>query len=235
MWGDSPNDPTDACWAGCLRSDAQEGGMDDALSYLDAAHAQPHALLLELEQHGRKDGIPIVTRATGRLLSTLVHAMQANRILEVGTAYGYSTLWMALAQPPMGKIWTLDPDVERGRVALEYFRRAGEADSIEVINQSALELLENFPHRNLDIVFIDAIKSEYRAYLDLVIPMLKRSGLVIIDDCLLGDTVASAATRADSADIQAMRDFNEYFLSHPDLDATILPLGTGTGIGARIK
>ena len=195
--------------------------MDDVERYLEGAHAAPHPLLLELEQHGRKDGIPIVSRATGRLLSTLVHAMQANRILEIGTAYGYSTLWMALAQPPVGTIWTIDPDVSRTDVALDYFRRAGEDDNITIMNSPALEILPNLPLRNLDIVYIDAVKSEYRDYLDLAIPMLKRSGLVIVDDML--------------GDLDAMRDFNEYFLNHPDLDATILPLGNGTGIGARVR
>ncbi len=198
-----------------------EPGMDDVERYLEGAHAAPHPLLLELEQHGRKDGIPIVSRATGRLLSTLVHAMQANRILEIGTAYGYSTLWMALAQPPVGTIWTIDPDVSRTDVALDYFRRAGEDDNITIMNSPALEILPNLPLRNLDIVYIDAVKSEYRDYLDLAIPMLKRSGLVIVDDML--------------GDLDAMRDFNEYFLNHADLDATILPLGNGTGIGARVR
>lgn len=198
-----------------------EPGMDDVERYLEGAHAAPHPLLLELEQHGRKDGIPIVSRATGRLLSTLVHAMQANRILEIGTAYGYSTLWMALAQPPVGTIWTIDPDVSRTDVALDYFRRAGEDDNITIMNSPALEILPNLPLRNLDIVYIDAVKSEYRDYLDLAIPMLKRSGLVIVDDML--------------GDLDAMRDFNEYFLNHADLDATILPLGNGTGIAARVR
>ncbi len=195
--------------------------MDEALSTLEGAHAAPHPLLLELEQHARADGVPGVSRATGRLLSVLVHAMQANRILEIGTAYGYSTLWMALAQPPVGKIWTIDPDAARTDVAQTYFKRAGEDESIVVYNQSALELLENFPQRNLDIVFIDANRDEYIDYLDLTIPMLKLSGLVVVDDCLLDD--------------ESARDFNEYFLRHPELDATILPLGTGTGIGSRIK
>ena len=84
--------------------------MDDLKRYLDALHPEQHPLLLELEQHGRKDGVTIVSREAGRLLSVVVHMMQANRILEIGTGYGYSTLWMALAQPPMGKIWTIDPD-----------------------------------------------------------------------------------------------------------------------------
>jgi predicted O-methyltransferase YrrM len=207
--------------------------MEQILRYLETAHPQPNPLLLELEQHGRKDGISIVSRETGRLLSTLAHAMQANRILEVGTAYGYSTLWMALSQPRMGKIWTIEPDTNRTDVALSYFKRAGEDDNIEIFNTPALELLENFPHRNLDIVFIDANKEDYRQYLDLVIPMLKLSGLVVVDDCLLGGRVAAPAGRDDEPAVRAMREFNQYFLAHPGLDATILPLGDGTGIGAR--
>jgi len=195
--------------------------MDEIRRYLQAAHAEPHPLLLELEQHGRKDGIPIVSRETGRLLSVLVHMMQANRILEIGTGYGYSTLWMAMAQPQLGKIWTIDPDSTRTDVALSYFRRAGEDDYITIFNQDTIELLENFQQRNLDIVYIDADRSHYREYLDLTIPMLKRSGIVIVDDCL--------------ADLDATREFNEYFLAHPALNATILPLGEGTGVGARIE
>jgi predicted O-methyltransferase YrrM len=192
--------------------------MDEDLRLLEAAHPEPHPLLLELEQHGRKDGVRIIPRETGRLLSTLVAGMQANRILEIGTAYGYSTLWMAFAQPRVGKIWTIDPDTARTAVALSYFRRAGEDDFIEIFNTPALELLENFPHRNLDIVFIDANEAEYPKYLELVLPMLKLSGLVIVDDCL-------AAGRA----------FVETFLHHPSLDATVLPLGNGTGIGAHVR
>ena len=193
--------------------------MDETLRYLEAVHPDPHPLLLELEQHGRKDGIPILSRESGRLLSVLVHMMQANRILEIGTAYGYSTLWMALAQPPIGKIWTIDPDSERTEVALSYFRRAGEDDYITILNQDALELLETFQQRNLDMVFIDANKERYRDYLEMTIPMLKLSGIVVIDNCFQ----------------EGMSEFNEYFLSHPSLDAMILPLGDGTGIGARIE
>jgi len=203
--------------------------------YLANAHPDPHPLLLELEQHGRKDDIPIVSRETGRLLSTLVHAMQANSILEIGTAYGYSTLWMALAQPPVGKIWTIDPDVERTDIALSYFRRAGEDDYIQILNTPALEAMPSFQQRNLDIVFIDAVKTEYIDYLDLAIPMLKLSGLVVVDNCLMGGRAAKRPRKTDAPEVLAMREFNEYFLNHPQLDATILPLGDGTGIGARVK
>lgn len=208
---------------------------DDLSKYLDGIHPEPPPLLLELERRGHEDGVPIVSREVGRFLSTLVHAMQANRILEIGTAYGYSTLWMALAQPPVGAIWTIDPDTKRTDVARSFFERAGESASIEVLSQPALEVLENFPQRNLDIVFIDALKVEYQAYLDLAIPTLKRSGIVVVDNCLWSGRVAQPPSRDDTDDTRALREFNRYFLTHPDLAATIIPLGDGTGIGARIR
>lgn len=175
----------------------------------------PHPILLELEQRAHEDGVPIVSRETVRFLSTMVTAMQANRILEVGTSYGYSTLSMALAQPRVGRIWTIEREAAYAEVALEYFRRAGEDDYIELFNTPATELLENFPHRNLDIVFVAADRSEYGRYLELLIPMLKLSGLAIFYDC---------------ADAES---FVRCFLAHPALDATILPLGQGTAVGAR--
>jgi predicted O-methyltransferase YrrM len=205
------------------------------LDYLKRLHGNPPALLLELEQHGHADGIPIVDRETGRLLSTLVHAMQANRILEIGTAYGYSTLWMALAMPPAGQIWTIDPDVARTEIALDFLRRAGKANQVHVLNQPALEVLPTFPVRNLDIVFIDAVKSEYADYLELIVPMLKRSGLVIVDNLLWGGHAAAPASADDSAATVAIREFNQIFLGHSRLDATIVPIGDGVGIGARLE
>lgn len=195
--------------------------IQETIDYLEALHPQPHPLLLELEQHARKDGVPLISRDTGRLLSTVVAAMQATRILEIGTSYGYSTLWMAFAQPRIGKIWTIDPEIRRNDVALSYFKRAGEDDFIEIFNTPPLELLENFPHRNLDVVFIDAGEAEYPAYLDLAVPMLKLSGVVVVDGCL--------------EDQSRMRAFDETFLKHPSLNATILPIGNGTGIGARVR
>jgi predicted O-methyltransferase YrrM len=188
------------------------------LEYLNRLHREPAALLLELEQQGRSDEVGVVERATGRLLSTLVHAMQANRILEVGMAYGYSTLWMALALPPAGHIWTIDPDRKRTEVALEYIERAGKKSAVDVINQSALEVLNNATYHNLDIIFLDADLPLYPQYLELCVPMLKRSGLIVIDDLLNPDAEA----------------FNRIFLTHPGLDATIVPVGKGVGIGARI-
>ncbi len=172
-----------------------------------------HPLLAELEQRANGEGVAGMSRDTGRFLSTIVTAMQATRILEVGTGYGYATLWMALAQPSVGRIWTIDPDVARTDIARSYFKRAAEDDYIEVFNTPALELLENFPHRNLDIVFVAANAAEYGAYLDAIVPMLKLSGLAIFSDAL------------------ATHGFAERFLSHPALVSALV--AGNMAIGAR--
>ena len=201
------------------------------LAYLTRLHRNPSPLLLELEQSGYAERVPIVARATGRFLSTIVHAMQANRILEIGTSYGYATLWMALAMPLAGRLWTIDPDMERTTVARGYLERAGRGDAVEIINQPALEVLPTFPIRNFDVVFIDADRAEYARYLELAIPMLKRSGLVLVDDLLRGGRAAMDPAADDDADTRAIREFNRAFLAHPALDATIVPMGDGLGIG----
>ncbi|HKU81509.1 MAG TPA: class I SAM-dependent methyltransferase [Candidatus Tumulicola sp.] len=194
--------------------------MQHATHDLEALLRPPHPLLLEIERRARADGVAIPSRQTGRLLSTLVACMQASRILEIGTGYGYATLWMAFAQPRMGKIWTVDADSARTDVALGYFKHAGEDDYIEIFNTPAAELLENFPHRNLDVVFIDAAAATRTAYVDLVLPMLKLSGLIVVNDVLEGEG-AQAAARA--------------FLNHAGLDSTVVPVGRGTAIGARTQ
>ncbi|MBV9263829.1 MAG: class I SAM-dependent methyltransferase [Candidatus Eremiobacteraeota bacterium] len=182
---------------------------------LEALQRSPHPLLVEVEQRAAADGVASISRPMGRFLSTVVTAMQANRILEVGTGYGYSTLWMAFAQPPAGRIWTVEAEAFRAGVALDFFRRAAEDDYIEVFTTPAYDLLENFPQRNLDIVFVAGDSARYDEYLDLVVPMLKLSGLAIFNDCLRDDR------------------FTRRFLAHPSLDATLLPIGAGAAVGAR--
>ena len=122
--------------------------------------------LAAIEAAAEGPGIPIVDRDAGRVLRVL--AGDRRRIVEVGTAYGYSTLWMALGQPADGTIVTIDPDRERTDLARGWWRQAGIADErITVVNAPALEAIGSDPALEgpFDMVFIDALKPEYEAYL----------------------------------------------------------------------
>lgn len=215
------------------------------LAYIDELHGPQPATLAELEEHGLRDGIPIVDRATGRALAVL--AAGRRRILEVGTAYGYSTLWMALAMAPEGRLTTIDPDRARTDVARGYWRRAGVSDErITVVNRPALEALrvggdgsQDSPGDSSDeavngpfeLVFIDALKEEYIDYLEAVLPRCEPGSLITADNVLWGGHVAGAPSPAagsrPAAATEALRAFNRYALAHPRLNATILPVGDG--------
>jgi caffeoyl-CoA O-methyltransferase len=212
--------------------------LDHALGpdfeYLRRVHGEPDALMLELEARGERENIPIVSREVGRFLSVMVSSMLAGNILEIGTAYGCSTLWMARAQPETGRIWTIDPDSARTDIARSFFERAGVADRIEIMNQPALDVMRKLPKNIYDIVLIDALKEEYAAYLKLAIPLVKQSGLIIVDNLLWHHRSAAPAQPDDEETTTAIRSFNEQFLRHPALNATILPLGDGVGVGAKI-
>jgi len=95
--------------------------------------------------------------------------------------------------------------------------------------------LPTFPVRNLDIVFIDAVKTEYEDYLDQSVSLLKRSGLVIVDNLLWSGRSAEEPSHHDSSATKAIREFNRAFLNHPQLDSTIVPIGDGIGIGSKLE
>ena len=205
------------------------------LEYLRRIAGEPDDLMLELERIGERDGVPIVHREVGRFLSVMTSCMLAGNILELGTAYGCSTLWMARAQPETGRIWTIDPDVGRTKIARRFFERAGVADRIEIIHQPALDVLAKMQRRLFDIIFIDALKEEYPKYLELCVPLLKHSGLVIIDNLLWHHEAARTPLSGDPATTKGVRAVTEMLLGHPELNATVLPLGDGVGIGAKVK
>ena len=205
------------------------------LEYLDGMHTALPPVVGELEEHCKRDDIPLMDRAGVRLLATIVAAVRADKILELGTAYGYSAICMALAQSPAGRITTIDPDSARTDIARSYFKRAGVGDRIAVINRPALDAIASMTELSYDLVFIDAVKAEYAAYLEAALPHLRTSGVVVVDNLLWSHRSSAAPADHDDASTLAIREFNRTFLSHPSLSAVILPVGDGVGFGVKVK
>src|SRR4030088_3858958 len=110
---------------------------DKDLQYLEGVPAPVGPVLEEMLKTGRAEGVPIVSPASGRLLRVLVTAIAPKRVLEIGTAIGFSTLWMASALPPGGRIDTIDPDRARTDRARRYWLRAGVTDRVRGTNEPA--------------------------------------------------------------------------------------------------
>src|SRR5438270_11853129 len=196
------------------------------LDYLDGVHPPMGPVLEEMLKTGRSEGVPIVNPASGRLLRILVTAMAPKRVLEIGTAIGFSTLWMAGALPPGGRIDTIDPDRARTDRARKYWLRAGVTDRVRVINEPALRVLPRLAP-GIEFAFIDALKPEYAAYLDALLPKMAPGGMITVDNVLWSGRIA-AGEHDENTD--ALRAFNEKFLRHEQLEATVLRVGDGFGL-----
>ncbi len=200
------------------------------LDWIDATSSAPNPALLAIETAAVPDGIPILDRASGRVLAAL--SAGRRRIVEVGTAYGYSTLWMALAQPAGGTIVTIDPDRGRTDKARGWWREAGvPVERITVVNARALAAFEaDDPALRgpFDLAFIDALKPEYQAYLEAIVPRLAPGALVVADNVLWSGRV-SGERKADPDDegATALRAFNQSVLRDRRFAASILPVGDG--------
>jgi predicted O-methyltransferase YrrM len=200
------------------------------LEWIEATSAPVHPVLAEIEAAAGPRRIPIVGRAVGRTLGAI--AAGRPRIVEVGTAYGYSTLWMALAQPADGRIVTIDPDRARTDLARAWWRRAGVPDDrITVINEPALAAIAA-GHPGLagpfDLIFLDALKDEYLAYLQGLLPGLVPGGMVVADNALWSGRVSGARPMVEGRDdIVGLRAFNQAVLNDPRFAAALLPVDDG--------
>ncbi|HEY0493073.1 MAG TPA: O-methyltransferase [Candidatus Dormibacteraeota bacterium] len=201
--------------------------VDKDLEYLEGVHAPMGPVLTEMLEVGRAEKIPILSASSGRFLRTLITAFAPKRVLEIGTAIGFSTLWMAVGLGEGARIDTIDPDRTRTDRARRYWLRAGVTDKIRVINEPALRVLPRLAP-GVEFAFIDAIKTEYIAYLDGLLPKMAPGGVITVDNVLWSGRIAAGDQDADSA---ALRAFNEYFLHHEQLEATIIPVGDGLGFG----
>ncbi len=128
---------------------------------------------------------------------------------------------------------SIDVDAERLARARGFLDRAGVAARVELLEGRALDLLPRLDGP-FDLVFLDADKREYRRCLDLALPLVAVGGRIVVDNLLWSGSIADPALRAaGDADAEAIERFNPYFLIHPQLAATLLPLGDGVGLAVK--
>lgn len=189
----------------------------------------------EMETQALQETIPVVTPAVGNFLALLVQMSQPRNLLEIGTAIGYSTLWLARAAAGYGgKIVTIDLNQDRLHRAEAYFTRAGFAGQIEAIGGDARKILPNLTD-TFDFVFLDAAKGEYLEYLDLVIPLIAPRGLLVVDNVLFRGWVVPGAQYDAKYNrmVAKMREFVQRLTRNPQFSTSILPLGDGVAVSVR--
>ncbi len=202
----------------------------DQAEYLDQLLTQNDPLLAEMESYAAEHSVPIADREVARFIEITARITGARKALEIGMAIGYSVVHLARGMGEQGRVVTIDPSDEMISAATGYLNRAGLIDRVEIKRGKALEVM---PHldETFDLLFIDAVKEEYSQYLDLGLPRLRTGGVVIVDNLLWGGRVATGDTESSTV---ALREFNPYFINHPQLLAEVLPVGDGLGYAVKL-
>ena len=197
--------------------------------YIDQLRSTPDRVLAEMETHAGRDGIPIVVPATGRLLQVLALIRGAHRALEIGTAIGVSTLYIARGLAEGGHVVSFEVDPERHAAAREYLERAGVAERVQLRLQDARQGLTELEGK-FDFAFLDGVKAQYGDYFDAVLPLLDDGAVLVVDNVLLDGRVAEAS---GGERISVARAFNERLLTHPELTGTLTPVGDGVLVAVK--
>jgi caffeoyl-CoA O-methyltransferase len=196
--------------------------------YLNALLPPRDPILREMERYAEKHKVPIVGPACARVIYQLARSIQAQRVFEMGSAIGYSTLWLARAVGPNGTVYYTDSDPANARRAEESFRRAGVLDRVRLLVGDALELFES-TEGQFDVVFNDVHKLQYPKVLQLVTPRVRPGGIFITDNVLWSGQVVAPLARQDTS-ARAIRTFNSRLYRSKDFFTVIVPLRDGLAV-----
>jgi predicted O-methyltransferase YrrM len=202
--------------------------------YLDRLLPERDPLLAEMERYAADEGHPIADPEVARLLRLLVRIARPRRILEIGTNIGYSVIVMARELGADTVVESIEIDCGILDAARGFVARAGLQPRIVFHEGAAIDIIRALDRR-FDFVFIDCVKSEYEAYLDLLLPDLAPGAVIVCDNLLWKGQVAEGARNLrEEASTAALRKFNRRIMEEPRLLSTVIPVGDGVGISVVV-
>jgi predicted O-methyltransferase YrrM len=211
---------------------------DDLYQYFLSISLREPPLLerLRKETAGEPDHNMQIAPEQGQFMSLLVQMLGATRALEIGVYTGYSSLWVALALPPGGKLIACDVSKEWTRVARRYWKEAGVADKVELRLGPALDTLDTLLAKEgaagtFDFVFIDADKENSGNYYERSLELLRPGGLIAVDNAFRSGRVVDP--KDDSPETQAIRDFNEKLRKDRRIVLSVVPIADGLTLALK--
>ena len=206
--------------------------QEDVEDYLYELLPARDSAINDMEAYAAEHDVPIIGPAVARLLALLVQVSGAKRIFELGSAIGYSTIWLARAAGSQADITYTDSDPENAKRASAYFKRAGVASRIDVQIGDALTLLKKSTGK-FDLIFNDIFKREYPEAARLALPRLRRGALFITDNTLWSGKAARKAV-ADDADTKGVQELNRVVHESKELYSVLIPLRDGVTVCRKV-
>ena len=194
----------------------------DVDAFLDSTVVGDDPVLTAALEASDAAGLPqiAVSAQQGKFLSLLAGAIQARRILEIGTLGGFSTIWLARGAGPQGRVVTLEYDPKHAEVARANLARAGLGDRVEVIVGAALDTLPTLDGGPFDLVFIDADKENYAAYLQWAVRLAHPGSVIVLDNVVREGRILEP--ESDDVRVRAIRQTLQVMGEHPRLDTAVI-------------
>ncbi len=205
------------------------------VTYINSLDTENSELLNRLEREALETYVPIIRKETQQFLKWVLAMQKPQRILEVGTAIGFSALFMAEYNPADCKIVTIENYEKRIPIAKKYFKEAKREEQITLLEGDALEILPAL-EGTFDFIFMDAAKGQYIHFLPEMLRLLSRDGTLVSDNVLQdGDIIESrfAVTRRNRTIHKRMREYLYEVTHHEELVSTVLPIGDGLTVSTK--
>ena len=199
-------------------------------SYMYGLLPQRDKVLIEIETFAANHGIPIIGPMVGRVLFLLARLTKAKYVFEMGSAVGYSTIWLARGVGENGVVYYTDTEEQNVRRAACYFKKAGVNNQVRLLIGNAIHLIDTV-EGNFDLIFNDVDKEQYPEVFMKAYPRLRRGGILVSDNVLWYGKVAEGNRDTET---EAVREFNRLIYSKHDLFTTILPIRDGISVSLRI-
>ncbi|MCI9127552.1 MAG: O-methyltransferase [Eubacterium sp.] len=206
------------------------------VSYMNSLESANTEILTSIEREAHKDKVPIIRKEMESFLRVMLSIKRPTKILELGTAIGYSAILMSECIDSEAKIITIENYEKRIPIAKENIRLAGKSDVIQLLEGDALVIMPSLEENQFDFVFMDAAKAQYINFLPEVLRLMKKGAVLITDNILQeGDLIQSkyVVRRRDRTIHKRMREYLKVVKNHPELETSIIPIGDGITISVK--
>ena len=197
---------------------------------MDSLISKDDAILSEMEELAKEEGIPIVGRQVGRFLYQLAITIKAKSVFELGSAFGYSAYWFAKAAGSEGTVYFTDLSKNNVALALDFIKSVGFDDRIKINLGDGYSILDKIEDE-FDIIFNDIEKEDYPKVIDKAYEKLRMGGLFITDNVLWHGRVISDD---NSSATEGVREFTKLIMEHSGFCTTIVPIRDGLSISVKL-
>lgn len=202
-------------------------------NYIQSFRRTVDPLITEMEEYAKKYRVPILSWQSADLLEILIRMIEPKRVLEIGMAIAYSSIRIARNLKKKAILHTIEKSSDNISIAKENIKKAGMGNKIEIFEGEALNILPGLG-KKYDFIFLDADKEDYKKLFDYSLILLKKNGVMFVDNLLWHGYAAQKSVPAEvRTSTRHIKEFNKVFFTNNKLKTTMIPVGDGIGLGIK--